>query len=1053
MLLKELLKKIDTRDLNWTNIQRILALFITVVIVAHLCACAFFSLSAYIGARDACEGSELETFWNVEATPHENASFIDYWTAPSTFSDATKSSWAEIDGLVEITCVVNFSSNKTVGSFKSVEEPFFQYFRAAYWAVITMVTTGFGDIVPQNGEESFLACLVVYVGLLLTLAMIANITALITDLEESKSEHDKKLDMVSAYIATQDVPETLKQNVRHYYQYKWESLHGFEPESEFSHFPHPIRAQVIGARSQQLLQNIEFLRQCPNRAFITAVLETVALEVVLPNDVVVKNGTQQRDALCLCQGECAKFDSAMRCVIQSFDGKDTPVIGATCVLVPERYKGNLRAKTFCEFIVLRGSRFHNLQQEYLSLSEIEQMSEVGKKSARRAKKMDKLFGLSDNGASRKSSGPCARCQTVLQKSAAPASNMRHIMHGCLAFGAAWYALVVPLMAAFSFSTCPVELADAANETASMNDTYHFEQSASHDIADEAMLAVYAIGAVWDLLFAADVLLRWRFYNFLRNGVSISAPRLIARKYCSNRFKVAMDIVGATPWHLLSLYLGIHWFFPLRMIKLLWLLNFGSHAREVISALSLKLNFIVTSTARRFASLIMLVVLSSHIIGCGWVFVGFYSGCALSPSYNAAIRFVNDTVVEPVNWIEADRLNSEFHFDQTSAFVYMRSFYWALVAMTTVGYGDIRAHNIYETVYATFALLFGGLIYPAIVGAVAVLLTSLNATTAAFRAKMQVIRTYMERQRLPAGLKMQINSYFDYLWCSHNGIEADTILKDLPPSLRKQLYCTINRPALRAMRMFSCCSSEFCNGIMSNMRSVVYLPADLIIQIHEKAEHMYFVSQGIVRVLNADETLILSILGNGDSFGETALLPSIQSTGDDVTAVRRTANVRALTYCNCVTLANSAFKAVLEDWPSDKKTILRNINLQFAIKKRQNDCVMGNFRRYRKLHSVASLDTELVTGLAGIKRVQAQSFRHHDSNWQHFWRTLQMLGAVYNVIVIPARISFDELIPASWFFVDALFDALAITDMCLKDRLITFMDRGQIHSSPREVRCE
>ena len=351
VLLRIVVNKVESKDLNWTNIQRIFALFTTVVTVAHICACTFFAVSTQTNLDSTCApGSNFSDFEDhhryfyppgpssassssPSTTSHSNhINVTDTTTTVNAVvndddSNIITTHWAELDNLVRLSCTVNLSANVTELVVSSFEPAHYQYFRALYWAVITMVTTGFGDIVPLNMDESIVAVAVVYIGLLLTLAMIANITSFITDLEENKSEHDKKLDLISTYLATHHgVPQQLKQNVRYYYQYKWEALHGFEPEREFQHFPYPIQAQVIGERSRRLLLKVDFLRQCPNRAFVTAVLETLMVEVVLPNDTIIKHATHQRDAFCLCQGECVNYDRHMRRTLQRLDGKDLSLI-------------------------------------------------------------------------------------------------------------------------------------------------------------------------------------------------------------------------------------------------------------------------------------------------------------------------------------------------------------------------------------------------------------------------------------------------------------------------------------------------------------------------------------------------------------------------------------------------------------------------------------------------------------------------------------------------------------------------------------------------------
>ena len=88
-----------------------------------------------------------------------------------------------------------------------------------------------------------------------------------------------------------------------------------------------------------------------------------------------------------------------------------------------------------------------------------------------------------------------------------------------------------------------------------------------------------------------------------------------------------------------------------------------------------------------------------------------------------------------NWIDADMENKHTSFQNYAAnssmfsqtaqsmVGYLRAVYWVLVGASTIGYGDITATNVYETVFSTFTILFGGLLKPAIVGSIASLLSA------------------------------------------------------------------------------------------------------------------------------------------------------------------------------------------------------------------------------------------------------------------------------------------------------------------------------------------
>ena len=88
-----------------------------------------------------------------------------------------------------------------------------------------------------------------------------------------------------------------------------------------------------------------------------------------------------------------------------------------------------------------------------------------------------------------------------------------------------------------------------------------------------------------------------------------------------------------------------------------------------------------------------------------------------------------------NWRYADENEDLFtisHSDFGGFAAYLRSVYWAIVGMSTVGYGDIIPRNIIEITFATVVILFGGLVLPAVVGGLAAYISNFHMTAKLFQ---------------------------------------------------------------------------------------------------------------------------------------------------------------------------------------------------------------------------------------------------------------------------------------------------------------------------------
>ena len=88
-------------------------------------------------------------------------------------------------------------------------------------------------------------------------------------------------------------------------------------------------------------------------------------------------------------------------------------------------------------------------------------------------------------------------------------------------------------------------------------------------------------------------------------------------------------------------------------------------------------------------------------------------------------------------------------------LYAASLYWAIVTITSVGYGDISASNTREQVVLAVMLLLSGIVYAQIVGSMASIASSFERGTANFKDRMDSLNTFMRNERIDKDLRWQV----------------------------------------------------------------------------------------------------------------------------------------------------------------------------------------------------------------------------------------------------------------------------------------------------------
>ena len=115
-----------------------------------------------------------------------------------------ETTWGEEDMLWVTQLNVGAAAlNATASSYKihRLRSVVHCYCRAYYWALVTMITTGFGDICPHTRSETVVCILSMYVGMSISCAAIANLTLLVMSGNASNMAHRDKLDDLRQYAS------------------------------------------------------------------------------------------------------------------------------------------------------------------------------------------------------------------------------------------------------------------------------------------------------------------------------------------------------------------------------------------------------------------------------------------------------------------------------------------------------------------------------------------------------------------------------------------------------------------------------------------------------------------------------------------------------------------------------------------------------------------------------------------------------------------------------------------------------------------------------------
>nr|XP_023832659.1 potassium/sodium hyperpolarization-activated cyclic nucleotide-gated channel 2-like [Salvelinus alpinus] len=355
---------------------------------------------------------------------------------------------------------------------------------------------------------------------------------------------------------------------------------------------------------------------------------------------------------------------------------------------------------------------------------------------------------------------------------------------------------------------------------------------------------------------------------------------------------------------------------------------------------------LASAVMRIFNLIGMMLLLCHWDGCLQFLVpmlqDFPQDCWVSLN-----KMVNDT------WSE----------------LYSFAVFKAMSHMLCIGYGRQAPESLSDIWLTMLSMIVGATCYAVFIGHATALIQSLDSSRRQYQEKYKQVEQYMSFHKLPSDFRQKIHDYYEHRY-QGKMFDEDSILEELNEPLREEIVNFNCRKLVASMPLFANAEPNFVTAMLIMLRFEVFQPRDYIIREGTIGKKMYFIQHGVCNVITKG-TLGMK-LSDGSYFGEICLL----------TRGRRTASVRAETYCRLYSLSVDNFNEVLEEYPMMRRAFetvaidrLDRIGKKNSIlmHKVQHDLNSGVFNNHENemIQEIVKYDREMVK-LVDLQRPRTMS---------------------------------------------------------------------------------
>ncbi|XP_022871445.1 cyclic nucleotide-gated ion channel 1-like [Olea europaea var. sylvestris] len=402
-----------------------------------------------------------------------------------------------------------------------------------------------------------------------------------------------------------------------------------------------------------------------------------------------------------------------------------------------------------------------------------------------------------------------------------------------------------------------------------------------DLDDRLKIAACVLRSFTDLFYIFHIVLQFRTgfispsSRVFGRGELIEDPKAIAKRYLMSYFIV--DVLAVLPLPQVVILIVVRYLnSPLSLATkdLLKIVIISQYVPRLFRIYPLYKE--VTRTSGIFTETpwagavfnLVLYLLFSHVLGAFWYLFSIESkhrcwrnacdnnGCELYNLYcgNASCLLESNETKSPADFdfgIFLDALQSHVVDRKDFSKKFFYCFWWGLRNLSSLGQNLKTSTYVWEIIFAISISIIGLVLFSLLIGNMQKYLQSITVRVEEMRVKRRDAEQWMSHRMLPDNLRKRIRRYDQYKWQETRGVEENSLIRNLPKDLRRDINRHLCWTLLTRVPMFEKMDQQLLDAMCDHLKPVLYTEKSFIVREGDPVDEMLFIMRGNILTMTTN----------------------------------------------------------------------------------------------------------------------------------------------------------------------------------------------------------